>query len=202
MADLERSSMANLELTDQGGPFTHLDQLVRFANSVAVADGSEPKRLLDLRCGTGTLIRAFAPHGWEAVGLDSSQKLMDAARELQPESMHAEFLLESEQTEIDLRDKRFDLIVAFDDLAEQFLEPVHLERLVNLASERLLPGGHLVFHLERTTAFSTIDARLDTLRRCGFDTAWRTTPGDLTHVVSSDVDHGGTRDLFVARKNT
>ncbi len=194
--------MAELELTDQGGPFTHLEQLVHFANTVAVPNESGPRRLLDLRCGTGSLIRAFAPHGWEAVGLDSSMNLMDAARQLQPESMPAEFRLATERPEIDLREQKFDLIVAFDDLAAHFLAPVHFERLVHLAAELLVPGGHLVFQLERTTAFSTIDARLETIRGSGFDMAWRTTPIDLTRAVPSTVDHGGTRDLFVARKNS
>ncbi len=193
--------MDELKLTDQGGPFTHLDQLVDFANTATVPCQSGPNRLLDLRCGTGTLIRAFEPHGWEAVGLDSSVKLVEMAQRLQPESMRAEFRLVSEETEIDLRDQRFHLIVGFDDLALHFLEPVHFERFVNLAADLLVPGGHLVFQLERTTAFSAIDGRLETLRGNGFDKAWRTTPVDLTRSVPARVDHGGTRDLFVARRN-
>lgn len=193
--------MNELELTDQGGPFTHLEQLVHFANTVSVPPESGPRRLLDLRCGTGTLIRAFEPHGWEAVGLDSSMNLMDAARRMQPETMRADFRLATEQTEIDLREHRFELIVAFDDLAGHFLEPVHFERLIHLANDLLVPGGHLVFQLERTTAFSGIDGRLETLRANGFERAWRTTPIDMTRAIPSSVDHGGTRDLFVARKN-
>jgi len=128
--------------------------------------------------------------------------LMEAARRLQPESMPAEFRLASERTEIDLREQQFELVVGFDDLAAHFLEPVHFEHLVHLAAELLVPGGHLVFQLERTTAFSTIDARLETIRGSGFDMAWRTTPVDLSRAVPSTVDHGGTRDLFVARKNS
>jgi len=193
--------MAEPELTDQGGPFTHLDQLVRFANSVTPASDAAPRRLLDFRCGTGTLIRAFAPHGWEALGFDSSMNLVEVARDQQPESMHAEFKLLGDEIEIDLRDRPFNLVVGFDDLAGHFLEPVRFEHLVNLASDVLVPGGHLVFQLERTTAFSDIDARLETLRENGFDMAWRTTPVDLSLVIPSNIDHGGTRDLFVARKS-
>lgn len=192
--------MADVDLIDQGGPFTHLDELVRFANSVFPGRPDRSRRLLDLRCGTGSLVRAFAPHGWEAVGVDASMTLTEAAAKLQPDSMRAEFFLSSTTLEIDLRDQRFDLVVAFDDMAEILLDPVQFEHLVTLAHGLLVPTGLLIFQLERTTAFSTIDSRLELLRTNGFDSAWRTSPSNFDMAVPSNVDHAGTRDLFVARR--
>lgn len=191
--------MADSEMIDQGGPFTHLDELVRFANSFRPEDSTTPQ-LLDLRCGTGTLIRAFAPHGWEAVGVDGSIDLTDAAARKQPESMRADFMLASPETEIDLRDRQFDLIVAFDDLAEVLLEPRHFKGLLEFAFDLLRPGGHLLFQVERTTAFSSTDARIDAVVGCGFESAWRASFADLSRSIPDEVDHMGTRDIFVAKK--
>jgi SAM-dependent methyltransferase len=39
-----------------------------------------PRRMLDLGCGEGWLVRALAPHGVEGVGLDGSPALVEAAR--------------------------------------------------------------------------------------------------------------------------
>lgn len=192
--------MAEVDLIDQGGPFTHLDELVRFANAVTPVPEVRSRRILDLRCGTGSLIRAFAPHGWAAVGVDASMTLTEAAAKLQPGSMDAEFLLSTSVLEIDLRDEKFDLIVAFDDMAEILLDPVQFEQLVTFGRDRLEPGGHLIFQLERTTAFSSTENRLEMLRDHGYDGAWRASPLDLDLAIPSDVHHAGTRDLFVARR--
>lgn len=191
--------MADSEMIDQGGPFTHLDELVRFANNFR-SDASTTPQLLDLRCGTGTLIRAFSDLGWEAVGVDASINLTSEAAKRQPDTMRADFMVAGPDTEIDLRDRQFDLVVAFDDLAEMLLEPSYFESLIEFALELLRPGGHLLFHLERTTAFSSIEARIDALIRCGFESAWRATPADLSRSIPGEVDHMGTRDIFAARK--
>ena len=78
---------------------------------------------------------------------------------------------------------------------------VFLEAFLDRTREFLKPGGHLIFQLERTTAFSSIEARIHDITLAGFETAWRATLAHLSHPVSPDLDHRGTRDIFVARKN-
>lgn len=192
--------MTEAVLTDQGGPFTHLDELVRFANAHIPSSTSDSPRLLDLRCGTGALIRAFAPHGWEAVGVDASINLTDAAAKLQPPSMSADFLVAGQPEEIDLRSGQFALIVGLDDLAGELLDNKEFETFLQLTHRLLAPGGHLIFQLERTTAFSSIKATIEMILKIGFESAWRASPGRLSEAIPADVEHGGTRDIFVARR--
>jgi 2-polyprenyl-3-methyl-5-hydroxy-6-metoxy-1,4-benzoquinol methylase len=56
----------------------------RVATDAAIVDAVvalRPKRVLDLGCGEGWLMRALAEHGIEAVGLDVSMELVVAAEE-------------------------------------------------------------------------------------------------------------------------
>ena len=48
----------------------------------AVLGSGEPKRFLDLGCGTGEHSRHFAELGWTAVGIDISEKMIEDANEL------------------------------------------------------------------------------------------------------------------------
>jgi SAM-dependent methyltransferase len=47
-----------------------------------VFEGAEPRRVLDVGCGTGEHARHFAEQGWQAVGIDVSENMIDDAREL------------------------------------------------------------------------------------------------------------------------
>lgn len=49
---------------------------------VAAVLRQEPRRVLDVGCGEGWLVRALAKHGVEVVGIDGSAPLIDAARAL------------------------------------------------------------------------------------------------------------------------
>ena len=46
-----------------------------------VRSGGEPRRALDLACGTGTLAVALAEDGWQTFGLDQSEAMLVFARE-------------------------------------------------------------------------------------------------------------------------
>lgn len=56
----------------------------RLATDAAILDAvcrSHPRKVLDLGCGEGWLVRALAERGVEAVGIDGSAPLIDAARQ-------------------------------------------------------------------------------------------------------------------------
>ena len=49
---------------------------------VAAVLRAKPRKVLDVGCGEGLLARAIAPHGCRVVGIDSSEALIESARDL------------------------------------------------------------------------------------------------------------------------
>lgn len=81
-ADLERSWIANAEGWTQAVRGGQIESR-RVATDSAIVDavlGRSPRRVLDLGCGEGWLVRALAERGIPAVGVDASLPLIEAAR--------------------------------------------------------------------------------------------------------------------------
>ncbi len=127
------------------GPFVGLHQLnlARVEYFRGVFGGFRGKRVLDVGCGGGILAEALAREGASVVGVDPSEKSIDAARRHARESGlvidyrpgTAEGLAPGEAGE------RFDLVFAVD-----VLEHVDdLDRTLGAIAAELAPGGGLGF---------------------------------------------------------
>jgi len=96
-----------------------------------------PSRVLDVGCGEGWLCRALSGHGIEAVGIDVSAPLVDAARAAG--GGRFEVLPYSELASAAASLGRFDALACNFALLEEDVGPM----LADLRS-LLAPGGHLV----------------------------------------------------------
>ena len=95
-----------------------------------------PGRLtLDVGCGEGRLSRDLAALGHKVVGIDSSPKVIAAARELSPE---LEFV-EADATDMPIEDESVDLAVAFMSLMDIDDMPGATQELARVIE----PGGQL-----------------------------------------------------------
>lgn len=63
-------------------------RLVTNAALIEVIAAGQPGRLLDVGCGEGWLARELSPRGFEVVGVDASEPLIDAARQLGGGTFH------------------------------------------------------------------------------------------------------------------
>jgi ubiquinone/menaquinone biosynthesis C-methylase UbiE len=96
-----------------------------------------PGRLtLDIGCGEGRLSRDLAALGHAVVGIDSSPKVIGAARELSPE---LEFV-EADAADLPIEDESFDLAVAF--MSLQDIDD--MQGAVRETSRVLASGGRFV----------------------------------------------------------
>lgn len=112
----------------------------RLATDAAILDALRalrPARVLDVGCGEGWLCRALAAHGIEAVGIDVSAPLVDAARAAG--SGRFEVLPYAGLAGAAPQLGRFDALACNFALLEQDIVPM-LRDLHGL----LAPGGHLV----------------------------------------------------------
>lgn len=184
----------------QDGPYSHTKPLLRFAeNAVRSVVRDRRPRLLDTRCGTGRLTREFSEIGWDVTGFDASGQMIAKAQHLHTGAKTAAtFFTADDLTQVDLPEAEFDLIVAFDDMATDLVDPTLLSQLLDVSFRCLTIGGHLVFQLDRDGAPPPAHT-LDAIRRAGAAAAWRASPLRLDEPV--DMEHLGSRDTFVARRD-
>ena len=73
------------QFTQQAEPFARSLELHGEAQTRLIVDATAPKRddeSLDVACGPGTVVAAFATHVRRAVGLDTTDAMLDQARAL------------------------------------------------------------------------------------------------------------------------
>ena len=99
----------------------------------------EGVRALDIGCGFGRWTRWLAQHGAEAVGVDPTEGMLDAARRASPEGTDYRKM---SATDLGLPDDHFDLVTCITVI--QHLEPDEQEAAIAELARVLRPGGEAV----------------------------------------------------------
>ncbi len=115
-----------------------------------------PERsLLDVACGTGTLVLEMSRRGWEARGIDASQGMIDVCRR-KPASGISTALFEC----LDMRNfvlpVRTGLVTALFDAVNHLLTIRDLRAFLASAFRVLLPGGLLIFDVNNEACYRTL----------------------------------------------
>jgi SAM-dependent methyltransferase len=104
----------------------------------------EPRRVLDLACGTGNTSFPLARRGYEVTGLDRSPEMLERAV-----AKAAELGLDVTFGQADMRDftvaPPVDLAICLYDSINYLLEPSDLVRVCASVREALRPGGLFIF---------------------------------------------------------
>jgi SAM-dependent methyltransferase len=104
--------------------------------------GAEPKRILDIGCGTGQLACALAENGHAVTGLDPAAGMLavargrlagDRVRWVQADARSAVLA------------ERFDLAVMTGHVFQVFLEDTDVQAVLQTVRRHLAPGGRLAF---------------------------------------------------------
>jgi SAM-dependent methyltransferase len=105
---------------------------------------SQPRRCLDLCCGTGTLTRRFGARSIETTGVDNSGAMLERARNA-PSADRVRWAKLDVAREA-LPDGPFDLVVCTADSANYF-SPQELDHVLSQVHRVLAPGGGFVFDI-------------------------------------------------------
>lgn len=115
------------------------DTAIRFVMSLRLAPGA---RILDLGCGAGITVAALAERGFNVLGIDVSDHMLDRARKncaLRGLSDHVSFRVGDAEA-LDLPDEAFDVVIAMG-----LIEYLRRDRWALQEMGRVLkPGGHLI----------------------------------------------------------
>ena len=114
----------------------------------------QPRAILDLACGTGTVSRLLAQRGYEVTGVDLSEGMLQIARrkaedERLPLAFHAQ-----DAAELDLGQQRFDAVVCLFDSLNYLTEPARLQAAFGRVFGHLHPGGTFIFDVNTEYALA------------------------------------------------
>lgn len=102
-----------------------------------------PKLLLELACGTGTITNLLSKKGYDMIGLDLSEEMLNVAREKCDDSV---LLLNQDMTEFELYGT-VDAILCLLDSVNYITDKDKLQRMFDLAHNYLEYGGLLIFDI-------------------------------------------------------
>jgi ubiquinone/menaquinone biosynthesis C-methylase UbiE len=105
-------------------------------------------RLIDLGCGTGRLLLAFASRGWRVLGVDLSEEMLTVARRKAATAGLAIELLRANLTELGfLADSSFDLAACLFSTLGMIRGADNRRRVAAGVFRLLRPGGLFVLHV-------------------------------------------------------
>lgn len=117
--------------------------------------GVEDGLVLDLGCGTGTLTRLLAARGYDMIGVDLSDEMLEIAMEHQAESPDGILYLQQDMREFELYGT-VRAIVSICDSINYVTEYEDLVQVLRLANNYLDPGGVFIFDLNTLYKYQEI----------------------------------------------
>lgn len=100
--------------------------------------------LLDLGCGTGTLTELLAAQGYDMIGVDASEEMLEVALEKKAESGHDILYLQQDMREFELYGTVAGIVCVCDSI-NYLLEDEDIIRTFQLVNNYLDPEGLFIF---------------------------------------------------------
>ncbi len=99
-------------------------------------------RVLDLACGAGGFSFLLEDLGFQVVGLDSSEAMLERAKEFARDKRSKVEFVKGDARELPFEDSSFDYVLFVDSLVH--FEPAELNRVFREAARVLKPGGRFI----------------------------------------------------------
>ncbi len=120
------------------------EEWAQYLRGVLEKHGIRDGLVLELGCGTGTMTELLSGYGYDMIGVDCSEEMLDAAMEKREESGHDILYLLQDMREFELYGT-VRAVVSVCDSINYILEEKELERVFRLVNNYLDPGGIFLF---------------------------------------------------------
>lgn len=115
-----------------------------YIHSLLEGYGVKDGLLLDLGCGTGSMTEILAGYGYDMIGVDNSEDMLELAMEKKLDSGHDILYLLQDMREFELYGT-VRAVVSVCDSVNYITEPGDLEQVFRLVNNYLDPGGVFIF---------------------------------------------------------
>lgn len=116
---------------------------------------SERNLVLDLGCGTGTLTEMLAAAGYDMIGIDNSEAMLELAMNKRDEAGHETLYLLQDMREIELFSTVGTVISVCDSL-NYILDEDELLQVFRLVHNYLFPGGIFIFDFNTVYKYAQV----------------------------------------------
>jgi SAM-dependent methyltransferase len=149
------------------------DRWLRYLESLLKLTNTRTRRVLDLACGSGTLSRNLAKRGYEVIGLDLSEPMLDEARAKQDGLCDLSFV-RGDMRDFHLEEPVDAVFCIFDSL-NYLLKESELRSAFRCVQGALRPGGAFLFDLNTTHCLKSYWGTKTQIKRSeGMTSTWRT----------------------------
>lgn len=108
---------------------------------------ADVKNILELGCGSGIMSEKLLEFGYEVVGIDISDQMLDIAKEKLQKFGENIILIQQDINEIDFEIYEIDMILAVNDVFNYMEDENSLTNLINFSYEHLKKDGILFFDI-------------------------------------------------------
>lgn len=122
-------------------PYSEWAQYIR---GLLLESGTEDGIVLDLGCGTGSLTELLAGYGYDMIGVDNSEDMLELAMEKRLKSGHDILYLLQDMREFELYGT-VRAVVSVCDSLNYITDPEDLVQVFRLVNNYLDPGGVFIF---------------------------------------------------------
>lgn len=127
------------------------DTIVRFLSE----DGINEGLVLELGCGTGSMTEELASRGYDMIGVDYSEEMLEVAIKKREESGHDILYLHQDMREFELYGT-VKAVISICDSINYILEKDDLLEVFRLVNNYLDPGGLFLFDLNSVYKYESI----------------------------------------------
>ena len=130
-------------------------EFVSFYEGLFRADGGEFSLLLDLCCGTGSVLSLLLKDGFDIIGSDASPEMLQRAMEKAASAGHSPLLLCQDARELDLYGTVDACCCSLDSI--NYIPPEDLPEVFRRLHLFIRPGGLFIFDIRSPESFAEMD---------------------------------------------